>query len=66
MNKSIARITYYSCFVLALAIPYYALNHAVNLAYSGEQPLLLVNFMAFVIALLLILLAIFIKVKYKV
>lgn len=66
MNKTFAKIVYFSCFVLALIIPYAALNYAGDLAYSGEQPLIWLSVLAFLAAATLVVVAIIIKSKFKI
>ena len=66
MNKYAANIAYYGCFVIALIIANRALSYAGDLAYTGKQPVVWVNLLAFFATILLVLLAIFIKIKYRV
>lgn len=65
MNKYTANIAYYGCFLIALLISYRAVSYAGDLAYSGKQPVVWINLLAFVAVIFLVLLAIFIKIKYK-
>jgi multisubunit Na+/H+ antiporter MnhB subunit len=66
MNKTIAQIAYYSCFVIAVIITYLAMGYAQDLAYSRKQPLIWVSVVAFLGAIGLVVLAIVIKAKYKI
>ena len=66
MNKIFVKFAYYSCFVLALIIPYVALNYAGDLAYSGKQPLVWLSLLAFLAAVSLVAVAIIIKSKFKI
>lgn len=66
MNKISARIIYYSCFFVALIISYQALNYAGNLAYSGKQPLVWLSILAFLVSVGLVVVAIAIKIKFKI
>lgn len=66
MNKTFAKIAYYGCFVAALVIPYLALDYAGDLAYSGRQPLVWLSVLAFLVAVVLVVLAIVIKAKFKI
>lgn len=66
MNKILANIAYYGCFVFALIVSYLALNYAGNLAYSGQQPLVWLSILAFLAAIALVVLAIIIKAKFKI
>lgn len=65
MNKRTASIAYYSCLAAALLVSYCAFNYASDVALSGKQPSLWVNMLAFFAAILLVLVAIFVKVKYR-
>jgi hypothetical protein len=66
MNKTIAQIAYYSCFVIAVIITYQAMGYAQDLAYSRKQPLIWLSVVAFLGAIGLVVLAIVIKAKYKI
>jgi len=66
MNKITANIAYYGCLVTAVIITYQAMGYAGDLAYSGKQPLIWLSVLAFFAAVLLVLLAILIKAKFKV
>ena len=66
MNKTTAKIAYYSCFVVALIIIYRAMGYAGDLAYSGKQPLVWLSILAFFTAIALVIVAIIIKTKFKI
>ncbi len=66
MNKRTATIAYYGCFLAAVLIVCRAIGYAADLAYSGTQPIVWVNVLAFFGAVLLVVLAIIIKIKYNV
>ena len=65
MNKYAETIAYYSCLGVALLISYFVLNYAGDLAYSGKQPIVWINLLAFFAVILLVLSAIFIRMRYK-
>lgn len=66
MNKILANIAYYGCFVIALIVSYLTLNYAGDLAYSGQQPLVWLSVLAFFAVVTLVVLAIIIKAKFKI
>jgi hypothetical protein len=66
MNKTTAKIVYYSCFVIAAIISYQAIDYAGDVALSGRQPSLWLGIAAFMAAILLVGVAIYIKAKYKI
>ena len=66
MNKILANIAYYGCFVIALIVSYLTLNYAGDLAYSGQQPLVWLSVLAFFAVVTLVVLAITIKAKFKI
>ncbi len=65
MNKSIARIAYYSCLVVAILITYQAMTYAGELAYTSRQPSGWLSVLAFFSAITLVVVAIMIKAKIK-
>ena len=66
MNKILANIAYYGCFVIALIVSYLTLNYAGDLAYSGQQPLVWLSVLAFFAVVTLVVSAITIKAKFKI
>ena len=66
MNKILANIAYYGCFVIALIVSYLTLNYAGDLAYSGQQPIVWLSVLAFFAVVTLVVLAIIIKAKFKI
>ena len=66
MNKTLANVAYYGCFVAALVISYLAYDNAANMAYSGKDPLVWMSVLAFVGVIFLVVLAIVIKAKFKI
>jgi len=64
LNKRSANIIFTVLLVASLYITWKALGVAGDRAYSGEQPLLWINFVAFMVSVGLVLLAVFVKTKY--
>lgn len=64
MNKQIANILFGVCLIASVFLTEKALCFAGDLAYASKQPLLWVNAVVFVGAVILVTLGIFIKTKY--
>ena len=65
MNKTSAKVIYYSCIVAALAVSYLAFDYASGRAFSGEQPFVWLSVIAFFVVIGLVFTAITIKAKFK-
>lgn len=63
MNKRLVNFLFGTCLILSVFITYKAIDYAADFAYSGKQPVTWVNVVAFLAAIGLVLLGIFIKTK---
>jgi len=61
-----AKVAYYSCFLVAAIISYRAVNYAGDVAFTGRQPSLWLGVAAFAAAISLVGVAIYIKAKFKI
>ena len=66
MKNISANIAFYGCFVIALIVTNSAMSYAAELAYAGKQPVIWVSVLAFFAVIGLVLLAIYIKGKFKI
>lgn len=65
MNKPIANTLFGLCLALSVFMTYKSIDYASSLAYSGKQPILWVNIIAFMVSTGLVIVGILIRMKVK-